>query len=466
MKSWAQKFAEEKILITIMMVSIFVLYGCSNTRDLSGTSKLSQSIFPHTENWKSNHVGILASQSERAADVAQNLCISCHAMANVNSVSFLGNRLDCGSSCHITDGAETLDSLLHESAVIEVKNDCSNCHDLKSTPHISFHFPTAAGLCSTCHQASREHISGASKGGVTTLSGETSCLNCHTTDLHLDHQHQPMFSEQACSTCHEPHYSNQVHLLKQNSFTLCQSCHDLGIQNAVTIHGPINSQNSCTTCHEPHGTGIAALLHESSRDTCLDCHDHEVASANGTARIIPEMKSRIANARFVHEPVTDSCVTCHDPHASAEERLLKAAYPSDSSNERQMFQKFSEKLGAFALCFTCHNSNILNQTFDNADTQFRIDQIGWTPAHENLHWLHIVQGGLDSSNGIACAVCHDSHLSELPHGLKSTTLVRDRSGAVSVGELGFIANPNDTHGGSCANICHEGQSYSYPVLVH
>jgi DmsE family decaheme c-type cytochrome len=68
----------------------------------------------------------------------------------------------------------------------------------------------------------------------------------------------------------------------------------------------------CTSCHNPHGSPNVRLLRigYSINETCTSCH----AAQRG-----PFL--------WEHAPTRERCTTCHDPHGSPNDRLLVAKLP-------------------------------------------------------------------------------------------------------------------------------------------
>jgi DmsE family decaheme c-type cytochrome len=183
--------------------------------------------------------------------------------------------------------------------------------------------PGAANACESCHGAARAHFEDPEAPGLIKhfpdLAPEAvndTCTTCHNRQEHTlwdgsAHDTRNM----SCISCHSIHQSKAEPLLPKASITdTCATCHR---QNAAKMqrsaHMPVNEgKMECTTCHNPHGSTNVRLLRAGSsvNESCSSCH----AEKRG-----PFL--------WEHPPVRESCVTCHDPHGSSNDRMLVARSP-------------------------------------------------------------------------------------------------------------------------------------------
>ena len=163
-------------------------------------------------------------------------------------------------------------------------------------------------------------------------------------DLQKAHQGQP-FATANCVQCHNPHQSNQPHLMQK--FT----------------HPPF-AGGTCDTCHAAPKDGKVVLTKSDSRALCLTCHSEQgekiekaAGPASGSARRmhrLPQSSRRTrprlpatrpsqglpglplairpTNSRkriFISPPFDKACAICHEPHGGANAHLLRTKKVND-----------------------------------------------------------------------------------------------------------------------------------------
>jgi len=112
---------------------------------------------------------------------------------------------------------------------------------------VSFHPPYVNHQCTHCHDAPnrmkvREDL-------------VKQCGTCHPRYVSDEVGHPPV-QQGECITCHNPHKSAFVHLLKQSVLDTCVECHDEPEGLSPDAHSAEGVEN-CTSCHDPHfGTGV------------------------------------------------------------------------------------------------------------------------------------------------------------------------------------------------------------------
>lgn len=266
--------------------------------------------------------------------------------------------------------------LIKAKNVHPVAEPCDTCHQAVSTPHpkkgtdtfkltqkvpdLCFschtpfgkkpdvHPPVKEGMCTTCHNP---HSSDEAK--LLTQPVKDICLSCHPDKVNFKYLHGPT-SAGDCTACHSPHESDNKHLTLKEGPELCFSCHmDMAdIMKKKVIHGAVLS--GCPSCHNPHGSSFKKLLPEAGGKVCFQCHS--------------DIGEKIEKAKFVHAPVKTerACASCHSPHSSDNDKLL--AKPGKD------------------LCLECHK-NIIKK---------------------NMKVLH---GPITAGK---CTPCHDPHGSKYP----------------------------------------------------
>jgi DmsE family decaheme c-type cytochrome len=179
--------------------------------------------------------------------------------------------------------------------------------------------------CETCHGPGKAHAEaggGIGVGGIVNpskLLGQRAseiCTACHDRGTHAlwsGSQHDQR--NVGCVTCHSVHAPKGDKQIKAVSqMELCGTCHKniVNRQHRFT-HMPVREGKlQCTSCHNPHGSANVKLLKVGTTvdDACTSCHSEKRG---------PFL--------WEHAPVANACVTCHNPHGSNNERLLEAKLP-------------------------------------------------------------------------------------------------------------------------------------------
>lgn len=343
-------------------------------------------------------------------------------------------------SCHDPHGSTESRLLRGE----RYADSCTACHKDMTGAHDRVHGPASVGACGACHEP---HAARLPK--LLREEGRGLCLKCHVrTDLEIRTKpvvHAPVLGD--CQTCHDPHATDQPGLLTRDPAALCTECHqDIAnkLSSATTQHAAATTKRACLNCHSPHASDHAALLKDTPQNLCFECHNQPVELPDGTKLV--NMKKVIETGKSLHGAITQKgCVECHEIHGGGHRRLLTNEYPSD------VYYPFSES--SYALCFSCHDKQlVLLATTPNA-TNFRNGDL-------NLHYVHVNR----DKKGRTCKLCHDAHAAsrdkhirdEVPFGKKGWKL-----------PIRFVALPT---GGKCSAGCHAAYEYNrdqpiiYPPL--
>jgi len=254
-----------------------------------------------------------------------------HFVLFVSAVATLGpgtasGQEACATPCHA--------SLLQGKHVHPPVESCDSCHETVETPHPQ---------------------KGKKTFQLAPLPPQL-CFGCHD-ELGKKNEIHPPVEDGMCTTCHDPHSSNEPKLLSQPLGDLCGSCHADHLEFKF-VHGPV-SAGDCTACHAPHESDTKPLLLETAEDLCFGCHVDVPA---------------LLNEQDVHPALAGGCTSCHNPHGSAHPKLLAEE-------------------GA-QLCFECH------------------DQIG-----ETVERAAVAHPPVMGEKG--CAACHSPHASDHPKLLLS-----------------------------------------------
>lgn len=316
---------------------------------------------------------------------------------------------------------------------------------------------------------------------------ENGCENCHRPHSAGTHQRllKREYEEDNCLVCHN---SNVAPLSIEDEIAKVYS-HPVGNYNGIhdaaedfTI-GSISNHVECEDCHNPHqvtgATSTAPVIsgknsgvqgidsggqHVTTADylyeICFKCHaDNSVIDQPAIVRQEDQLNTRLefslgnpsfhpvlqttsnTNVPSLLPPYTSNsiiyCTDCHGsdnpdgaqgPHGSIHEHLLVENYSTTDNT--------IETTEAYALCYRCHDRNILMSPLSSA---FR------------LHSKHVQQ------ENTPCSVCHDAHGISATQGSFSnnralinfdTTVVAPNS----AGDLYFIGDAISLN--SCALLCH------------
>jgi predicted CXXCH cytochrome family protein len=390
---------------------------------------------------------------------AQNTCVTSQCHSTILKAKNIHPATESCDSCHEAisqphpqKGMKTFKTSENLTEV------CATCHESVSTKKV-VHPPVQEGSCTTCHDP---HASDQAK--LLVQPAQELCLTCHGDHTDYKVAHGPAAAGE-CLSCHNPHESDQAALLTQPQPELCLSCHgDMAdTLKMKVVHPAIEA--GCTSCHNPHGSGFPHLLASAGASVCADCHGDVV--------------DNIQKAKIVHPPVQEGdCAKCHSPHASDHPKLL-AMESKDLcvSCHKNILTK--EKIVIHPAitegdCTVCHNPHSSEQArlltaeypsreytpyndqeYELCFTCHNRDMVqypdtsfatNFRDGEKNLHYVHVHQ-----QKGRTCGFCHDVHASKNPK------LIVD---SVSFGKwqlpLKFVKSEN---GGSCSPGCHQPKKY-------
>lgn len=260
---------------------------------------------------------------------------------------------------------------------------------------------------------------------------EPDCRECHSDLVEYERMHYP--AENACGNCHEstgaPHPSdgNPGYRLMDKVPELCYFCHEEPMQQSFP-HYP-HEQGECLSCHDAHGSSGSFLLQMPDPDLCLACHERDFRT---DSTLTLNIRRLVVGRNTPHTAIDlGGCLGCHRSHGSDVRALLVDRYP-----EEDYLPASAEN---FALCFLCHDPELMNAPETDGSTGFR-------NGSQNLHWLHI-----NGNKGRNCRMCHNIH------GSPRAFLVEERIGFGNWEmQMNFIA---EDQGGSCMPGCHGKFSY-------
>lgn len=259
-----------------------------------------------------------------------------------------------------------------------VELDCTTCHDVQigdDRTRVAL-MDREPALCILCHDELEEKV-----------AAEVATPHFPVTD--------------SCLTCHDPHSSDQKHVLVTPLQDLCGLCHDFA--DLQEVHGDqLTDATDCASCHQPHGSDndrmlLASQLHPPfAEGSCEGCHRQpfgdrirlRVRGEKLCEACHGDLGEEGRDGGSVHAALDGErgragCLSCHDPHMSAQRRLLLEPGPT--------------------LCGTCHGEVV---SAARAET-------GHFPAAEdclNCHRPHASEQTrlLNEPPGDLCTFCHDT----------------------------------------------------------
>jgi len=140
------------------------------------------------------------------------------------------------------------------------------------------------------------------------------CIKCHTTGQLSSWKGSTHGSTIRCVDCHTlmRKMSDKYLLATAREDDVCYKCHmNIKGKSFRSPHIRNDSRIRCSSCHNPHGTeNVAMLWRDSINETCFVCH----ADKRG-----PYL--------YEHLPVSENCLLCHNVHGSPNRWLLKEREP-------------------------------------------------------------------------------------------------------------------------------------------
>jgi len=293
------------------------------------------------------HLGHVSDQDALLITAQNKLCFNCHdrAVFSAGGGSHPPEKGRECATCHVPHASSSRALLRGPESDL-----CFSCHRKTADERGMFsqHRPFTEGKCGGCHQMHRPAAAGFLKAKN---NGRELCLPCHKdvgNNAANTFKHPPV-ARGRCGLCHVPHAADYDPLMKQDTASLCYTCHGTikrEVKRAEVGHRPV-VDGDCVTCHSAHGSTHEKILKKGQPMLCLTCHT-EVAE--------------YWRKGVVHKPAVKGCLQCHSPHGSAHQWILK------------------KKSGA--LCSQCHKTG--------------------TKAFVAAH--HGIRPQPDS-----CVTCHDAH---------------------------------------------------------
>jgi len=235
------------------------------------------------------------------------------------------------------------------TAVTTDFSDCtaSGCHQSQKKFEM-VHSPVEED-CMNCHQTDAEnHPDENAKEFTLSSDIPELCYQCHDGPNSNMYVHPPI-KDGKCLICHNPHSTDNEHLLNEEGGTSCHSCHQNLIPTENMIHGPV-AANMCNACHNPHQSDLDKLLLRDGMELCLFCHTD---------------KKDVQSKPSVHQPFLEACLQCHQSHSSPFKYMVKVDVPGLCFNCHPAVEvetdRKSEVHGPFQAgekCYLCHNAHV------------------------------------------------------------------------------------------------------------
>lgn len=393
---------------------------------------------------------------------SQESCVSAQCHVTLLKAKNIHPATDSCDTCHEAIGKE--EHPQKGKKTFKLVQDppalCENCHDPFGKKS-DVHPPVKDGDCTTCHNP---HAS--DEASLLVQPVKDLCLTCHSDKTEYKTLHGPA-SAGACTTCHNPHESDIKPLLVKKQEDLCFGCHtDIRvILDRKNVHPAL--ADGCTTCHNPHGANFPKLLTAQGKELCFQCHS--------------DIQDDVEKAKVVHPPINSeaACVSCHEPHASDHPKLLPREGKDVCLNcHRSIITKNMTFLHGpikEGNCTPCHqphasqNEKLLVKEFPAdqyvpyKDTEYELcfschnrDLVAYpdtsfaTNFRDGNRNLHFVHVN-KAEKGRTCKMCHALHGADNDRLLATT---------VPFGKWSLPINfvKTDT-GGSCSPGCHKPQKY-------
>lgn len=241
--------------------------------------------------------------------MAKGSCLDCHLPHSSDNESLLvkASPALC-QKCHQIDNPAL--RAKHLNIALQGVN-CSGCHDPHGSenPNLvrsNMHMPFAKKECGKCH------LVGSDNPRNLKAENEQLCYSCHSTKevkFKAGLVHPPV-EEGQCLTCHNPHASDSPSLLVDMERKVCFQCH---VEVQETVLTSLSSHplkvvdgRQCTTCHNPHSSEQKFLFKLPALELCASCHERHARFTHPIGEGVTDPRSGLML----------TCVTCHEPHGT------------------------------------------------------------------------------------------------------------------------------------------------------
>jgi predicted CXXCH cytochrome family protein len=291
--------------------------------------------------------------------VVEGGCVKCHDPHSADSKFNLlktGNELCYG--CHKAMG-EAIEKARFKHA--PVTKGCTGCHNPHGSAKAGYLLSDEVpDLCVKCHKTDTPSFTKQHMNYPVAKAKCTTCHNPHGSDrggILYNNVHKPV-ANRMCNQCHNDPTSPTPFATKKPGYELCRGCHT-AIMNEIAgknkLHWPVMSKKGCLSCHNPHASTENKLLKAPLLVVCGQCHGDTVA--------------RQERSLTKHPPIKEgNCTICHSPHASDNSFFLVQASVIDLCGTCHDWQKHStHPIGEKTIdprnknltvqCLTCHRAH-------------------------------------------------------------------------------------------------------------
>ena len=291
--------------------------------------------------------------------VVEGNCTKCHdphGAKNRYNLLEAGNKLCFGCHTAMKDPVEKA-----KFAHAPVVKGCVSCHNPHASVKADFLLADKVpGLCLTCHKTTTPSFAKQHMNYPVGNARCTSCHNPHGSDrggILYNNVHKPV-ANKMCNQCHEEPTSQTPFATKKPGYELCRGCHSTMMNEAFgknRIHWPLMTKNGCLSCHNPHASTENKLMKAPMKIVCGKCHSDTI--------------DRQERSLTKHPPIYEgNCVACHLPHASDNSYLFNQQNVIDLCGTCHDWQRHSthpigEKFvdprnkNLTLTCLTCHRAH-------------------------------------------------------------------------------------------------------------
>ena len=293
-------------------------------------------------------------------------CRACHAEGSTHALEVLGGRGDKPDprtclECHASPHASAFADGVAEIAAMPVDASCVVCHEaehdtfravleISAEQHARSGFPLEAPhaetTCSECHASELETFPARYPG-----RRAEACEACHD-DPHGGQFAEGLFAGKGCIACHEragfephaftveKHATTALALTGSHLETECAECHSIPEDGGPrTFHG---TASRCEGCHADAHAGsfdrFAEQLARETDGTCAQCH---ATTTFDDLAGRPFDHARWTRFAIAGAHAQGTCESCHLPRP-------------ERDAQGRIFGRVEEHFGEYGGCFTCH----------------------------------------------------------------------------------------------------------------